>query len=674
MGDTSFPTQPSPENAVHDIYIRATSARNKNPPLKYYAKVVGKFVVHRDRLDEVGDRIGRSRKDAEEQRQQRKVQMIDAPPADVLKTGKRKDGKKPAPTPTPQRPTPSSHNPSSSTPTPTLGNDFRSRLIQCLAASPRTTDECIKLLLGRNSNPDTRKEFLRLLAEVCDKTPLPLPFTDCDTLQVADPPSKKNTDALAPQGWILKTQYRAEARSRSTASEVGRVSVARDTTPTHAEGHASPMPAPEPKKPAMLRKESKKQKKADTPILAKNESSGSSTGSNVPLREVVGGSTKTAPPPAPAPIRRLPPGSGYKAKASSPGAPSPNPARIPLKRAHPTGTSERRGPSRLASSSRPSPSTAKLPPRPSPAPSTTKQVAEPPKIRRDDPPPKRKRLEEDPQTEILHNTRIPKKRRLDDESRVPSRDSKDRSMAYEDGELPESPVARKKPRLDDNSHLTPRDGHRERERERERPRDRDRDLERELKSLPPKPARAHELSPSPRKSEQRSTPSTLQSRDSSEKPTVVARATSKSLNGKFKRGSSIYTSSDDEAPLKKQTQPPQPKASVNVPPHHKKKRDPPPRPPLPSDPVGIRAVYRERYVPYIKTYGKVVAQRAKLEEALNGSVSSDMDLMDEDDVTKLANELKMYQRELETIEAAYKEAGGRGKLEPERMGRSSSSD
>jgi hypothetical protein len=40
----------------------------------------------------------------------------------------------------------------------------------------------------------------------------------------------------------------------------------------------------------------------------------------------------------------------------------------------------------------------------------------------------------------------------------------------------------------------------------------------------------------------------------------------------------------------------------------------------------------------------------------------------------LANELKMYQRELETIEAAYKKAGGRGKLEPQRMGRSSSSD
>lgn len=85
-------------------------------------------------------------------------------------------------------------------------------------------------------------------------------------------------------------------------------------------------------------------------------------------------------------------------------------------------------------------------------------------------------------------------------------------------------------------------------------------------------------------------------------------------------------------------------------------------------------MYRERYVPYITTYGKVVTQRAKLEEALNGSVSSDMDLMEEDEVTKLANELKLHQRELETIEAAYKKAGGRGKLEPERMGRSSSSD
>jgi hypothetical protein len=159
-----------------------------------------------------------------------------------------------------------------------------------------------------------------------------------------------------------------------------------------------------------------------------------------------------------------------------------------------------------------------------------------------------------------------------------------------------------------------------------------------------------------------------------DKPVTTVRATSKPHNGKFKRGSSIYTSSDDETPLKKQAQVPQHKTSANIPPHHKKKRDPPPRLPLPSDPAGIRAAYRDRYVPYITTYGKVVAQKAKLEEALSGSVSSDVDLMDEDEVTKLANELKLYQRELETIEAAYEKAGGRGKLEPERTGRSSSSD
>lgn len=172
MGDTFFPTQPAPENAVHDIYIRATSARQKNPPLRYYAKVVGKFVVQRDRVEEIGDRIGRSRKEAEEQRQQRKIQMIDGPPAGVPNSGKRKDVKPKKPAPAPQRPTPipSSNNPSSSTSSSSLGGDFRVRLIQCLATSPRTTEESIKLLLGRNPNPDTRKEFLKLLVEVRDRT------------------------------------------------------------------------------------------------------------------------------------------------------------------------------------------------------------------------------------------------------------------------------------------------------------------------------------------------------------------------------------------------------------------------------------------------------------------------------------------------------------------------
>jgi len=95
--------------------------------------------------------------------------MIEEPPANV---GKRKDVKPKKPAPAPQRPTPtpSSNTPSSSTSSSSLGSDFRSRLVQCLATSPRTTEESIKLLLGRNPNPDTRKEFLKLLAEVCDRT------------------------------------------------------------------------------------------------------------------------------------------------------------------------------------------------------------------------------------------------------------------------------------------------------------------------------------------------------------------------------------------------------------------------------------------------------------------------------------------------------------------------
>jgi len=173
VGDAFFPTQPAPENSVHDIYIRATSARQKNPPLKYYARVVGKFVVQRDRVEGVRDKIGRSRKDAEELRQQRRVQVIDRPPADVLIAGKRKDVKPKKPAPAPQRPTPtpSSNTPSSSTSTSSLGNDFRSRLIQCLTTSPRTTEESMKLLLGRNPNPDMRKEFIKLLVEVCYTIP-----------------------------------------------------------------------------------------------------------------------------------------------------------------------------------------------------------------------------------------------------------------------------------------------------------------------------------------------------------------------------------------------------------------------------------------------------------------------------------------------------------------------
>lgn len=484
--------------------------------------------------------------------------------------------------------------------------------------------------------------------------------TELGTPQIADQPPPSKKDPPAPQVWTLKAQYRAETRPRPIVGDAER---GRNTTPTHTEGRASPGPVPEVKKPVVSRKELKTKRKAGTPTLAKNESSGSSNGSSIPLREAVGGPTKATPSPLVPPMRRLPPGSGFKAKTPSPSLPSPSTPTIPKKRAHPTEPAERREPPRLASSSRPSPSAAQLPHRPSPAPSITRQVAESQRPRGDDPPLKRKRLVEGLQAEAPQTARIPKKRKLHDEPQVSSRESRDQSTPYEDGELPEPPAVRKRPKLDDDPRSTLREGYRERHRERE------------PKGLPPKPIQTRQSSPPSRKPQQSSTPLTQQTRDShSDKSTTMVRATSKPHNGKFKRGSSIYTSSDDETPLK-QAQTPQPKTSVNTPPQHKRKRDPPPRPPLPSDPAGIRAVYRERYVPYITTYGKVVAQRAKLEEALSGSVSSDIDLMDEDEVTKLADELKTYQRELEIIEAAYKKAGGRGKLEPQSiMGRSPSSD
>jgi len=76
------------------------------------------------------------------------------------------------------------------------------------------------------------------------------------------------------------------------------------------------------------------------------------------------------PSPLPHPIRRLPSGSGFKAKPSSLGLPSTSTA-MPQNHPHPTETAERCDPSRLTSSSHPSPLAAQLPPRPSPAPSTT---------------------------------------------------------------------------------------------------------------------------------------------------------------------------------------------------------------------------------------------------------------------------------------------------------------
>jgi hypothetical protein len=135
---------------------------------------------------------------------------------------------------------------------------------------------------------------------------------------------------------------------------------------------------------------------------------------------------------------------------------------------------------------------------------------------------------------------------------------------------------------------------------------------------------------------------------------------------KFKRGSPIYTSSEDERkappPDGKTTSQSQPQPSSS------KKREYQPSKELPKDPAGLRMRYKLTYVPYIMTFQQVVTEKTKLESALSGSLSdsdADLDFMDIDKVTKLRQEHQAYKEELESIQLAYSKAGGSGKLGPE---------
>jgi RNA polymerase II elongation factor ELL len=191
IGDSFFPMRPHQETSPHELYIRAVPANKTTAPLKFYAKVVGKFMVERQLGSRVESLVRDKTAAAEKQRTERKTILLDAPPptAPPVKPPKKTATKKkhisvetsrslsassstqPSRMVSPRPPllqTKEQMVPRASPrpPTASASNSDRGRLIHFLALGPRTVADVMKYVGGVKGDEPFRHDLVELLKAV----------------------------------------------------------------------------------------------------------------------------------------------------------------------------------------------------------------------------------------------------------------------------------------------------------------------------------------------------------------------------------------------------------------------------------------------------------------------------------------------------------------------------
>lgn len=172
-----------PETSPHDLYLRTSSAAKKNTPLKLYANVTGKFTVERQLDDRITDKVRASTVDAQKERAGRTTIFLETPTDLPPPSGKKRKeptmfrsslGRQPD---QPRRPAPpisaaGSPGGASQTPAPPQRNkevlqSLRNRMIRCITAAERTSEQVVRLVGGNDCSETTKRDILELLEEVC---------------------------------------------------------------------------------------------------------------------------------------------------------------------------------------------------------------------------------------------------------------------------------------------------------------------------------------------------------------------------------------------------------------------------------------------------------------------------------------------------------------------------
>ncbi|KDR75949.1 hypothetical protein GALMADRAFT_517944 [Galerina marginata CBS 339.88] len=191
--------QHSQETAIHEIFLRASSATKKSAPLKLHAHVIGKFSVERELSEGQRERVRESTQDAANQRNSRTTLFIEPLPTDNPR--KRKE---PQMFRKPLRPadklkaaqvmptmTPASKN--SAIPSQAQRDAFRKRLLHYLALGDKTEEQVHKHLGGPDRTTSPRREIQDLL------------------VQLAEPVATSSTDK-SPKFYRLKLSAWTEVR------------------------------------------------------------------------------------------------------------------------------------------------------------------------------------------------------------------------------------------------------------------------------------------------------------------------------------------------------------------------------------------------------------------------------------------------------------------------------
>ncbi|KAI0085057.1 hypothetical protein BDY19DRAFT_967795 [Irpex rosettiformis] len=215
VGEKFFSMRPHTENSPHELYMRSVPPSNKNTaPLRFYANVVGKFMVERELGSRVESVIRDKTAAAEKQRTERKTIMLDAPPpsAPPVKASKKKNTttkKQNAVTSSRTMSTASSAQasrmvsprpppmpaPSPRSAAPSIASDSdRARLIHFLALNPRTLTEVMRSVGGIEEDQPFRQDLIDLLKAV------------------AQPGVKPTATGAGPQKWLLKIKSWLEVK------------------------------------------------------------------------------------------------------------------------------------------------------------------------------------------------------------------------------------------------------------------------------------------------------------------------------------------------------------------------------------------------------------------------------------------------------------------------------
>ena len=193
IGDNFFPMRPQQENLRNELYMRSVPPNKTTAPLRFYANVVGKFMVERELGSKMQNNLRVKKEAAEKQRTERKIKILDAlpPSAPPVKASKKKvtTTKKQSTainirtisasssaqasrmvSPRPPSTQPSQQHPSRPSPRPpassVASDSDRARLIHFLALNPRTLTEVMRSVGGIQGDQPFRQDLTDLLKEV----------------------------------------------------------------------------------------------------------------------------------------------------------------------------------------------------------------------------------------------------------------------------------------------------------------------------------------------------------------------------------------------------------------------------------------------------------------------------------------------------------------------------